>query len=397
MTKNISRIIFFFMGLLILMGGFFWLMQKNKTNSIVRNEVASNSAADAGKEKPAVAEDKGKQDFFVAGWIPYWAKSEGVASLQGKMGLFSQLKLFAFSVSADGQLVDTAKSKIAPWPQLSSDAKKQNVKIIPTILWGDAVAMHKIFADPMLRSKHDDNIVTMLAQNDFAGVDIDYEGKDIADRDNFSLFLQTLHEKLQGKNLNCTVEARTQDSPPADLTGIRAMSFANDFSKLNEFCDSVTIMAYDQVFQIHRAKVFEDSSPEPSAPSADNAWVQENIEYALKFIAPEKLILGISTYGWEFSLQKITAGYRYTRVRSVSYPAAMALATSVGATPTRTTGGELSFVYQAADGQHLVTVDDAQSASDKIALAKKFNLKGISIFKIDGLTDPKLFEVVENK
>ena len=295
MTKNISRIIFFFMGLLILMGGFFWLMQKNKTNSIVRNEVASNSAADAGKEKPAVAEDKGEQDFFVAGWIPYWAKSEGVASLQGKMGLFSQLNLFAFSVSADGQLIDTAKSKIAPWPQLSSDAKKQNVKIVPTILWGDAEAMHKIFANQVLRENHANNIVAMLAQNDFAGVDIDYEGKDIADRDNFSLFLQTLHEKLQGKTLNCTVEARTQDDPPADLTGVRAMSFANDFSKLNEFCDSVTIMAYDQVFQIHRAKVFEDSSSEPSAPNADNAWVQENIEYALKFIAPEKLILGVST------------------------------------------------------------------------------------------------------
>ena len=386
------------MVVLILLVGSFWLLtQKNKVNPVVKSEVVNNLAANFDKENSAIVESSAAQNFFVTGWIPYWAKSGGVASLQGKMGLFSQLNLFAFGVSADGKLVDTAKSNAAPWPQLTAEAKKQNVKIVPTILWGDAVAMHKIFANQVLRENHANNIVTMLAQNDFAGVDIDYEGKDVADRDNFSLFLKTLHEKLQGETLNCTVEARTQDSPPADLTGIRAMSWANDFSALNNFCDSVTVMAYDQVFQIHRAKVFEGNGFAPSAPNADNAWAQENIEYALKFIAPKKLILGVSTYGWEFSLQKITTGYRYTRVRSVSYPAAMALATSVGATPGRTTGGELSFVYKAADGQHLVTVDDAQSVSDKIALAKKFGLKGVSLFKIDGLTDPKLFEVLKNK
>ncbi len=384
----------FFLGLL---SGFFFLVEKNNSKQPIENILSNQSSNMSDKENPAAVEKKAEQDFFVSGWIPYWAKSGGVASLQGKIRLFSQFNLFAFGVSADGKLVDTAKSKIAPWPQLIADAKKQNVKIVPTILWGDAVAMHKTFADPALRGKHVDSIVAMLVQNDFAGVDIDYEGKDVADRDNFSLFLQTLHEKLQGKTLNCTVEARTQDSPPADLTGIRAMSFANDFSKLNDFCDSVTIMAYDQVFQIHRAKVFENSGSEPSAPNAENAWAQENIEYALKFIAPEKLILGVSTYGWEFSLQKIVSGYRYTKVRSIGYPAAMALAASVGAVPMRTTGGELSFVYKASDGQHLVTIDDGESVSDKIALAKKFGLKGISLFKIDGLTDPKLFEVLKNK
>jgi len=374
------------------------LVKKNNSKQIVENILPSESSNISDKENPATAEKKAEQDFFVTGWIPYWTKSEGTFSLQGKIGLFSKLNLFAFGVSADGQLVDTAKIDSAPWPQLIADAKKQNVKIVPTILWGDAVAMHKTFSDPMLRSKHVDNIVAMLVQNDFSGVDIDYEGKDIADRDNFSLFLKSLHEKLQssqGRTLNCTVEARTQDSPPADLTGIRAMSFANDFSALNHFCDSVTIMAYDQVFQIHRVKVFEDNGSAPAAPNADNAWVQDNIEYALKFIAPEKLILGVSTYGWEFRVEKIANGYHYTRVRSVSYQDAMALAASVGATPTRTTGGELSFAYKASDGQHLVTIDDGESVSDKIALAKKFGLKGISLFKIDGLTDPKVFEVLK--
>ncbi|MEI8343570.1 MAG: glycosyl hydrolase family 18 protein [Candidatus Moraniibacteriota bacterium] len=396
MAKSL-KIIFFFIILALLACGFFWLVQKNKINLVIKKEIANSLIVSPSKENSAIVQSNSAQNFFVAGWIPYWAKSGGAASLQEKIGLFSQFNLFAFGVSADGKLVDTAKSKIAPWPQFIADAKKQNVKIVPTILWGDAAVMHKIFADPVLRGKHVDNIVTMLAQNDFAGVDIDYEGKDVADRDNFSLFLETLHEKLQGKTLNCTVEARAQDNPPADLTGVRAMSWANDFSELNHYCDTVTIMAYDQVFQIHRAKVFEASGFAPSAPNADNAWAQENIEYSLKFIEPEKLILGVSTYGWEFSLQKITDGYRYTKVRSISYPDALALANSVDVVPTRTLGGELAFSYNAVDGQHLVTFDDAESVKDKIKLAKKFQLKGINLFKLDGLTDPKLFEILKNQ
>lgn len=108
--------------------------------------------------------------------------------------------------------------------------------------------MRKIFSDSKLRGNHADKIVAMLEKNYFSGVDIDYEGKEIADKDDFSLFLKILHEKLQAwqnKVLNLTVEARTRDSPPAGFVGTSAMSYANDFSALNENCDSVTVMAYD--------------------------------------------------------------------------------------------------------------------------------------------------------
>ncbi len=400
MRKNKLKIIFFCASLALMAGGFFWLAQWEKPWQKVENKSVENKVVNAEKEKVEIVAEKTAPAFLVAGWIPYWAKSAGVASLQGKLNLFSQLNLFAFSVDARGELVDTLKLDLAPWPQLLLDAQKEKIKIIPTILWGDSVAMHQIFADAGLREKHADKVVKMLTQYNFTGVDLDYEGKDIADRDNFSLFLQTLHEKLKAapaKTLSCTIEARTQDEPPVGFTGVRAMSWANDFAALNNFCDSITLMAYDQVFQIQRAKVFEDRSLTLSAPNAENAWVEKNIEYALRFIAPEKLILGVSTYGWEFRVEKIAEGYRYSRVRSLSYPTAIELANSVGAVPARTTGGELAFTYQATDGQYLVTVDDAQAVSDKIALAKKFKIKGISLFKLDGLTDPKLFEVLAGK
>lgn len=340
------------------------------------------------------------QSFFISGWLPYWQKEKGTVSVENNFSAFSEINPFALAVNPDGSLNgDSLKLETDPWPNFFQLAKEKNVAIAPTILWADAEAMHNIFSDSDLVNSHINSIADYLDKNNFGGVDIDYEGKDISDRDNFSNFLNMLHQKLSSseKKMSCTVEARTDDSPPEDLTGTRAMSWANDFSALNNYCDSVRIMAYDQVFQIHRANVFDDPSDVPNAPNAGSKWVEEIINYSLRYIAPEKLVLGVPTYGWEFKIDKISPGYHYSRVGSINYPFAVEKARNAGVTPIRTNGGELSFVYQASDGEHLVTFSDAQSIQEKISLAKKYHLGGISIFKLDGSTDPELFEMLRKE
>ncbi|MDD5396535.1 MAG: glycosyl hydrolase family 18 protein [Candidatus Moranbacteria bacterium] len=338
----------------------------------------------------------GQKPFFVSGWLPYWAKETGVNSLEGNLKIFDEINPFDFGVTPDGNIVDTVGIDNAPWRKLRAEAEKENIKIIPTILWGDAAAMHRTFANPELLDHHVGAIVDMLADKNFPGVDIDYEGKDIVDRDNFSAFVKTLHSKLQaaGKSLSCTIEARTEDSPPAGLVGTRAMSWANDHVALNENCDSVRVMAYDQVFQINSSNTFENLSEIPSAPNADNKWVQQVVQYALQKISPDKLVLGIPTYGWEFRLTKLDKGYQYVRLKSISHPDALKEASDANVTPVRSDGGEMTFTYVAKDGKHIVTFEDAEAVRQKIEIAQKLNIKGISLFKIDGLSDPQLFPML---
>ncbi|MEI7750358.1 MAG: glycosyl hydrolase family 18 protein, partial [Candidatus Moraniibacteriota bacterium] len=384
------------MATVVLVGAFFlWtngatVGKNDDTAKVSENGVAAGVI-------PNTSTGPENRKFFVSGWLPYWAKEAGAASLRGNMNTFTEINPFAYGVNVDGTLVDTMQLGMAPWPELIADADRADVRIVPTILWGDAVAMHRIFSDETLSDRHIASIVAMLDYHGFSGVDIDYEGKDIADRDGFSSFLTKLHEKLSadgGKTLNCTVEARTQDTPPDGFTGTRAMSYANDYAVLDRVCDTVRVMAYDQVLQVHRANTFTASNPIPTAPNADSRWAEEVVRYALRYVSPDKLILGVPTYGWEFRVEKISDGYRYARVKSISYPDAIVEARSADITPTRTEGGELSFTYQASDGTHIVTVDDAESVRNKIDIAKKLHLKGISLFKIDGLTDPKLFDVL---
>ena len=392
MLKKLNISILFFLVLAI---GFFSFYYLKNTKKDIKIAPVSETAKQ--EEKNTVSASI-TQPIFISGWLPYWKKEDGAASLAGKINIFDEINPFAFSVALNGSLFDTAKIDNSPWLKLEEDAKKENVRIVPTILWADAAAMHHIFTDSNLLNNHIDAIVTLLEQKNFKGVDIDYEGKNIADRDNFTNFLKVLHEKLSPirKTVSCTVEARTQDSPPTDWGGTRAMSWANDFSALNNFCDSVRIMAYDEMFQTHGQKqVFEDTNETSYAPNADEEWVQEVMKYALRFMVPEKLMIGVPTYGWEFKLTKLTQGYRYTRVKSVSYTEAIEKAKEAGIEPKRDEGGELSFVYKTTDGQHIVTFSDAESIQQKIVLAQNLHIKGISLFKLDGLSDPQLFSMLE--
>ena len=396
---NKKRWLLLFSSIVLAVGIIFFIItsikQKKKTELFNQATPSLKNSSENSSEK--ISAKKNTAPFFISAWLPYWEKTNGAILFEKNANLFQEINPFAFGVNSDGSIKDILKIENAPWPELKSKAKEAQTKIIPTILWADAESMHKIFSNQALENKHINAIIEMLSKNNFSGVDIDYEGKSISDKDLFTNFLKNLDAKLkiENKSLSCTIEARTQDDAPPGLSDTRAMSFANDFNALNSFCDTVRLMAYDEVFQIHRSNVFESATATPSAPNADNIWVEEIIKYALKFIPPEKIILGVPTYGWEFQYEKSINGYRYTRVKSVSYPKALEKARLANTTAVRDSGGELFFTYKNLGKNYIITFSDAESVRQKIELTKKFNLKGINLFKLDGLFDPQIFTILQ--
>ena len=350
---------------------------------------------------------KKEQKLFVSAWVPYWATDAGIASIENhpasktrhpftEGNIFSEINPFAFEVQSDGTLEDRAHVAGAEWSAERRILENAGVVVVPTVLWGDAAAMHRVLSDDALRTTHIQKLLTMTEAQNFSGIDIDYEGKDVADKDAFSQFLREAHATFSrvGKTMRCTVEARDSDDAPAGFSGVRAMSWANDFSVLANECDEVRVMAYDQVFQTHRAKIFEEKGDVPYAPNADIAWAESVMRYALQYIPAEKLMLGVPTYGWEFRITKTENGTRYERVKAVNYPEAVQKAKSSGVIPTRNAGGEIDFVYETSDGRRLVNFSDAEAIAQKLHLAQSLGIKGVSIFKIDGESDPEMFAVL---
>lgn len=347
-----------------------------------------------------------------AGWIPYWRKTAGTADVAAHIEQLNSISPFEYNVDKTGNILNTAKLDQAPWTDLFVLAKQKKVTIIPAILWGDKQNMYDVLSNPKLRKEHTKQITEKILDNpDFDGVDIDYEGKSPETKKYFTLFLRNLAKETRKrkKTLICTIEPRTPIEDKVSVVDeaiLASIQYSNDYHAIAEVCDRVRVMTYDQG-AIDIKLNAEKKSNDYYAPVADSVWVEKVIKETLTGGIPKnKLELGVATYGYVYELTpRSIGGYTYKRMRAINYPKAVELGATVNRTFARNSAGEVSYSYLSAVPQGgidqgkttLVWVSDSQAISDKVKLARKYKLRGISVFKFDGENDGKLWDVLKNK
>jgi len=364
-----------------------------------------------------------KATLEVSGWIPYWRTATGTIEALAHIDTFTEINPFGYTVKSNGTLADTAKMDQGAWDVLIAEAKKRKIRVIPTVMWSDTEAIHRILSNQKTRIALEDEIAALVKAKGFDGIDIDFEGKKAATKNYYSTFLKGLYQRMGNKWVMCTIEARTPldsryDTIPKDI------QYANDFVAINKYCDRVRIMTYDQGsidVKLNRARTA------PYIPVADPAWVEKVINLTLKDIPKKKLVIGIATYGYEYKVTPLSLyGYRYDMQWAFNPRYATELAASFGITPTRTGSNEMGFMYRptttamtvsggasvvsniptstTAQNQPSPSIDgsvnilvwsDAQAIKDKVDLAKRLGVRGIAIFKIDGGGDPAMWDVLK--
>ncbi len=369
----------------------------------------------------------GSDTLHVSGWIPYWKSSEGTRDAKKHLDTLSEVNPFAFTVTSKGKLKDLAGLSKSTWKKFITTARKDDVLIIPTIMWSDTETMHEILSDEKARTKHIKEIVTMVKKGKYDGVDIDYEGRWLSTKDAFSRFIEELDDALPRKTLlSCTVEAQT---PPDSLyrTVPTTDVHPTDLSVMEEHCDSVKVMTYDQRradLQLNDAR-----KGQPYVPVADADWVRKVIVYMTQTISPEKLSLGVATYGHEYEVVVSPDWFQaYNRLWALNPSYGVEFADERDITPTRNAAGELSFSYPSiwdfsesliipnntpegdiiaaralayanTTGQtvtfNYMTWSDAAAIKEKVELAEEYGLAGIAIFKIDGGEDQDIWDLFE--
>ncbi|MDB5237670.1 MAG: Chitinase [Parcubacteria group bacterium] len=377
--------------------------------------------------------------FEVSGWIPYWRLEAGVADVLPHLSQLSEVNPFGFSVKTDGTLADTLNVNNSNWQNLFAQARAKGTRVVMTVMWSDTASIHNVLSNPALRAQHIQSIVSTMKTYGFDGVDIDYEGKLASDKDNYSAFLRELNAALatSGTNkwLECTIEART---PPDSLNTTVAASdieYANDYGVINQYCDRVRLMTYDQESADIQLNVAHKN--ELYTPISDPAWIKKVIALTAQTIDKSKIELGVATYGYIYQVMPYTdgSGYSYTLLEAFNPTYATDTAKAYGITPTRNAAGELSFTYVpkettsalpsnsilsglapggtssanlAAAGAlalaqtsgkqspvQLLWWSDAQAIQDKVNLAKQLGLRGVSIFKMDGGEDQGMWNALQ--
>ncbi|MCK9345147.1 MAG: glycosyl hydrolase family 18 protein [Candidatus Pacebacteria bacterium] len=388
-----------------------------KTQVALANSIASTNASRA-------------KDLEFSGWIPYWRTATGTKDVLPHLAQLSSVMPFGYTMHNDGTLADTAHLTEEPWVSFIAEAKKQGVKVVPSVMWGNGDNIHRILSNTKTRIALEDEIAKVVKDNNFDGIDIDFEAKKHETMEYFSLFLKGLYQRMGKKLVYCTIEARMPitdrylegQTVPAD-----AMDYANDYKALNKYCDRVEIMAYDQGVIARR---LNKARMAPYAPVADPAWVESLVTLAMKDIDKKKIIIGVATYGYEYEVTPIPGdGYKYKVLWPFNPKYATDIAAKLGIAPARNSAGEMGFSYdprllaavaptngQVTQTQQQVSTatviaenagsssdnqpfnyfswSDAQAIADKVALARELGVRGVAVFKFDGGEDQKIWEVL---
>jgi spore germination protein YaaH len=397
---------------------------------------ASLAAASAASDNPGTLNPKkltprATGAFEFSGWIPYWRTATGTADTLPHLSQLKSVMPFGYTMHTDGTLADTAKITEEPWTSLIAAAKKNNVRVIPTVMWGSGETIHAILSSTTTRIALEDEIANTVKQNNFDGIDIDFEAKQHETITYFSTFLKGLYQRMGNKWVYCTIESRMplEDRyAPGAVIPPTATDFANDFVEINKYCDRVEIMAYDQGTVDKRLNAIRTA---PYAPVADPGWVEDVVTLAAQTISRNKLIIGVPTYGYEYTVTPTpSGGYQYKVLWPFNPPYATSIAARLNITPTRNSAGELGFTYdrtllaatapsssESTQTQQSITSSsleqnasssgsssapfnylswsDAQAIADKVALAHELGVRGVAVFKFDGGEDQNMWSVLK--
>ncbi len=365
--------------------------------------------------------------FEYSGWLPYWREASSTMDVLPHLNQLTEINPFGYIVQPDGTVMDAMGVADEPWKSLIAAAKAKKVRVIPTVMWSDTEAIHRILSNTESRIKLEDDITELAFNEGFDGIDIDFEGKLAEDKVYFSTFLKGLYQRMGKKWVMCTIESRTPLSsrylgtPPKDAT-----VYANDWVQINKYCDRVRFMTYDQ--ETIDQKLNAAALSAPYTPVADVKWVEKAIRLAMQTIPKHKIVIGIATYGYEWEVTPLTqSGYRYDKLWAFNPRYATELATKIGSKIQRNSAGELSFSYlpqiqlpppPKADQQlsdvtpvpaplqtanpaavvlatasyNIVWWSDAQAIKQKIDLAKRLGVRGVAVFKLDGGEDQAMWQ-----
>ncbi|WP_405097854.1 LysM peptidoglycan-binding domain-containing protein [Oceanobacillus sp. FSL H7-0719] len=305
----------------------------------------------------------------------YQADEAGATSIQEVGDLLTFASPFAYIMKADGTL--------EPFPDEQMIAASLSANVVPmmsitnfTSTEAGSSLAHTILSSDELMETLLNNIVDIMQNKGYQGLNVDFENVLPEDRERYNHFLQLAVDRLhpEGYFVSTAVAPKTSSAQQGLLYE------AHDYEAHGRIADFVILMTYEWGYRL---------GP-PQAISPINR-MREVVEYALTVIPPEKISLGFQIYARDWKIPHVQGQVAETFSPQEAVERAIEHQVEIQYDET---AASPFFRYTDESGQgHEVWFEDARSAQAKFDLAKEYGLGGISYWAL-GYPFPQNWELL---
>ena len=287
-------------------------------------------------------------------------------TLNRTLPYLTYLSLFSYQALPNGNLTTLYEQDRIDSALSQSVAPIMVVTNIGTSGGFDSDLASSILNNQEVQNRFINNIITILNDKNYSGIDIDFEYLYPQDRASYIQFLTNLKSSLRGSNktLSVAVAPKYRDNQEGLLYE------AHDYAAIGEIADRVIIMTYEWGYVYG----------EPMAISPYRE-VDAVLSYAVTRIPSEKILMGMPNYAYDWR----TPWRQGDTANTITNNAAIELALNNGAQIQFDNSAQAPyFTYTDSEGNNrVVWFEDAKSIDARLNLVTKYNLAGVSYWTIN--------------
>lgn len=316
-------------------------------------------------------------NLIQSGEFPPVEQKQALGIIDGVGDLLSFLSIFSYNILEDGNLEQITDERVLE----KAHAKRiQSLMVITNFKEGkfDSDLVHQILTRPELQDNLLKNIMNVMKQKVYDGLNIDFEYVYPEDREAYNNFLEksVLQLHAQGFSVSTAV-------PPKTSGEQKGLFYAGvDYSAHGKIVDFVVVMTYGWGWV---------GGP-PMAVSPVNK-LRNVLDYAISVIPLKKIMMGLPLYGYSWKLPYKEG----TLAELLSPQQAIQRAIKYGVRIQYHTDYQAPFYhYIDEEGvKHEVWFEDARSIQAKFNLVKEYKVQGISYWVL-GLSFPQNWQLLKD-
>jgi cellulose synthase/poly-beta-1,6-N-acetylglucosamine synthase-like glycosyltransferase/peptidoglycan/xylan/chitin deacetylase (PgdA/CDA1 family)/spore germination protein YaaH len=280
------------------------------------------------------------------------------------------------AVSSDGKLEAEQDPKLSAFLQsLQARTPPIDLQVMPMVQNYDAKtnvwcppSMLQMLADPVARGNLARQLEEYADAEHQAGIVVDFESMPKSSMTDFERFTHDLAVDLHARNLKLMVAL-----PAAD--------YSYDYKYFGTQADAIILMNYD----FH----YPSSAPGPIAPQD---WFVRDIQNMVKLVPPQKLVMGIANYGYDWP----------EKSKTNPHPVAQAVTFQQGVITAVESESSIEFDSQSMNpfysyedennAVHHVWMLDGLTAYNQLRAAERFGVYGTAVWRL-GMEDPSMWYI----